>query len=563
MRYSRLLGKTMREDPHGVRTRSHALLQKGGFVRSMGQGLFSFLPLGMRVLKNIEQVIAEQMEALGGQEVYAPVITSAVLWRRSGRYPWIREEQILFKDRRGRELVISPTHEEAFVELVRSSLASYRDLPILLYQFQLKFRDEERTRQGLLRSREILMHDAYSFHRSYHDLNNFFPRIFRAYETVFGQCGVPVIAAEAGTGFIGGEKSYEFLMPHEEAGHAFMRCRKCSYCASSEIAVSGKRYLTEEPAPAQKVATPGCITMEQLAGRLEVPRQRLAKSVVYATGAGLVMAVVRADYEVSQEKLAAYLGVPVHRLAANEELQALGLVPGYLSPVDLDAGIRVVVDDSVARSANLVFGANREDYHVLNGNFGRDFASADVTDIALAGSDGICLQCGGRLEQVAAVEVGHIFKLGDIYTRSMGLLYQREGGSAAYPHMGCYGVGLGRLLDAVVRANHDEQGILWPARLAPFAVFLMGIGSSLAVRRQVEALHDQLAEIALYDDREESPGVKFKDADLLGLPLRVVASTKQAAEGKVEVRERRTGRMTLVEADKAAGKIAAMAGGLL
>ncbi|UCF98148.1 MAG: proline--tRNA ligase [Spirochaetaceae bacterium] len=549
MHYTKLLGKTLRDVPQSIRTPSYALLHRGGFVRQMAQGLYSFLPMGMKVLQNIQRIIAEEMQALGGQEIYVPVVTPSDIWRRSGRLDWIGE-LIPFRDRHGRELVLSPTHEEAFVELVRVALSSYREMPLFLYQFQIKFRDEERTKDGLVRTKEIYMHDAYSFHRSYQDLNNFFPKTFTAYKKVFDRCGIETFAGEAGVGYIGGEKSYEFLMPTDAADHAIILCDKCQYCASKEVAVGGKKFLREQERALEKVHTPGCATIDELAEFLEVPKERTAKSLVYDTPQGLVMAVVRGDYELGLEKLSGYLKYPAYRPASDEELAAVGLVPGYLSPVGGDQKIRVVVDDAVAKSNNLVFGANQADHHLINGNFGRDFDTPDVTDIALTRDEKICLQCGGRLREIQALEVGHIFKLGDYYTRMMNLTYQDERGGSTYPHMGCYGVGLGRLMDAVVRSNHDDRGILWPASLAPFQVYLMSVGKSLGVKKVVEELHRELGERALYDDRSDSPGVKFMDADLIGIPLRIVVAAKHLGDGKVELKERRSGAIHLVALDQ-------------
>ena len=549
MNYTSVLGKTLRETPQSIRAPSHALLHRAGFIRQMGQGLYSFLPLGMRVLQNIQRIIAEEMEVLGGQEIYVPVVTPSEMWRRSRRLDWI-SELIRFRDRNGRELVLSPTHEEAFVELVRVALSSYREMPLFLYQFQIKFRDEERTKDGLVRTKEIYMHDAYSFHRSYQDLNNFFPKTFTAYKRVFDRCGIQTFAGEAGVGYIGGEKSYEFLMPTDSADHAIILCDKCQYCASKEVAVGGKKYLREEEKSLETVHTPGCTTIDELAAFLQVPKERTAKSLVYNTPQGLVMAIVRGDYELGLEKLSGYLKVPAYSPAGEEELAAAGLVPGYLSPIGADERVRVVVDDAVAKSNNLVYGANQVDHHLINGNFGRDFETTDVTDIALTRDEKICLQCGGTLREIQALEVGHIFKLGDYYTRAMNLTYQDERGASMHPHMGCYGVGLGRLMDAVVRSNHDERGILWPASLAPFQVYLMSVGKSLSVKKAAEELHGELGNRSLYDNRGESPGVKFNDADLIGIPLRIVVGAKHLGEGKVEFKERGSGKIHLVALDQ-------------
>jgi prolyl-tRNA synthetase len=559
MRYTALLGKTLREEPRGIRSPSHALLLKGGYILPLGQGLFAFLPLGLRVLKNLQRVIDEEMRALGAQEIYAPVVTPAEIWRLSGRRDWIRE-LVLFQDRHGREMALSPTHEEAFVEVVRGSIASYRDLPQLLYQFQIKFRDEDKTKDGLARTREIYMHDGYSFHRTYQELNNFFPKLFRAYRRIFERCGIQTMAAEAGVGYIGGEKSFEFLMPDEGGDHALITCDRCQYSASKEVAIGGKEYRHGEPAPLEKMATPDCSNMDALAERLGLPKRQLAKTLACTTAQGLVLAVVRGDYELAPEKLSAYLKVPVFALAGDAELAAAGLVPGYLSPIGAPPGLRVVIDDAVARSANLVYGANESGFHWLNGNFGRDYDSRDVTDISLTRDQKICLQCGGTLREIRAVEVGHIFKLGDFYTRTMNLAFRDERGRSAYPQMGCWGIGLGRLMDAVVRANRDQRGIIWPPGLAPFQAYLMAIGSPLAVKRAAEELARQLGDRVLFDDRAESPGVKFTDADLLGIPLRLVVSARHLAQGVVEVRERASGQVSLLALDEVPRALGATAG---
>jgi prolyl-tRNA synthetase len=394
------------------------------------------------------------------------------------------------------------------------------------------------------------MHDAYSFHRSYQDLNNFFPKTFTAYKRVFDRCGIKTFAGEAGVGYIGGEKSYEFLMPTDSADHAIILCDKCQYCASRDVAVGGKRYLREQQKSLEKVHTPDCKTIDDLAAFLGIPKERTAKALVYNTPQGLVMAVVRGDYELGLEKLSGYLKVPAYSQASDEELAVAGLVPGYLSPLHVDQRVRIVVDDAVAKSNNLVYGANEVDHHLINGNFGRDYYTRDVADIALTRDEKICLQCGGVLREIQALEVGHIFKLGDYYTRAMNLTYQEERGVSTYPHMGCYGVGLGRLMDAVVRSNHDERGILWPETLSPFQVYLMSVGKSLSVKKAAEDLHRELGDRALYDNRGDSPGVKFHDADLIGIPLRIVVGAKHLQEGKVELKERRSGQVHLVSLDQ-------------
>jgi prolyl-tRNA synthetase len=550
MRYSRLFAKTLREVHQDLKSVSHLLLLKGGYIRALGQGLFSILPLGLRVIKNLEKIIAEEMDALGGQEITVPLINPRELWIKSGRDHMVDRDMIRFSDRSGKDLVISPTHEEAVVDLVRNCLTSYRDLPFFLYQFQLKYRDEDRPRHGLIRAKEFVMKDGYSFHRSYADLNNFFPKMYAAYMRVFNRCGVPIHAAESGVGYMGGERAYEFLMPCDCGDDMMITCQKCGYTANRDVAVGVKEYFSGPLFNIERVVTSGCSTMSALSRFLGRPLTDLAKSMVYLTPKGLVMAVVRGDYEVSFEKLSRRLNLPILRLATPDELETVGLIPGYLSPLGNLAGVPVVVDDMVANSSNLVYGGNETGVHLLNVNYGRDYETEHVTDISLIKEENACLHCGGKLRHIRSVELGNIFKLGDYYSRSMELFFHDESGNKIYPYMGSYGIGIGRLMAAVVEANHDERGIVWPLPLAPYKIFLMAVGKSLTIKKTTEELAEKFGDRVLYDDREESAGVKFKDADILGIPLRVLVSTHGLQEGVFEVRERRTGMTVQVPKDK-------------
>ncbi len=540
MKYSQLFGKTLRTTPHEYRARSHALLIQGGFIRPLGQGLFSFLPLGIQVLEKIKQVVREELNALGGQEVQVPLVNPMDIWNKSGRSQFIGRDMVRFEDRTGKKLVLSPTSEEAMVELSQLSLKSYRDLPVFLYQFQIKFRDEEKVRCGLVRAKEFLMNDGYSFHRSYSDLNNFFPKIFAAYEKIFERCNIPFLTAEAGVGYIGGSKAYEFLMPVDYGDDLVLTCDACGYRANREVAVGIKDHPAGNPLPMEEVETPGIVTMDELSAFLKVRKTSLAKTMVYRLRDGFVMAVVRGDYDVSIEKLSRFLEKQVIRLAHEEELTELGLNPGYLSPVGIDPPVPVIADDTVANSPNLVFGGNREGYHYINVNFGRDFETEHVGDIVSLRGDNRCIQCGELLQEIRAMELGNIFKMGDIYTRDMGLVFKDDNDRYVYPSMGSYGIGIGRLMAAVVEGNSDDKGIIWPPHLSPYAVFLMGIGRSFKVDRIVDKIYETMPSSILCDDRKESPGVKFKDADLIGIPLRIVVSAKHLADEKVELHDRKT-----------------------
>jgi prolyl-tRNA synthetase len=538
MRYSRVFPKTVWSAPQGLKTESNRLLLRGGFIRPLGQGLFSLLPMGVRVLRNIEGIVRREMQALGGQEVLMPLVNPLEIWRRSGRDKIVSRDMASFKDRYGHEYVLAPTHEEASVELSRLGLNSYRDLPIFIYQFQSKFRDEEKIRYGLIRTREFLMKDGYSFHRTYADLNNFFPKMYRAYQHIFKACGLKVVAAEAGVGYMGGEKSYEFLMPCHCGDDSIIRCPSCAYVANREIAKGLKVYASESPEEMQRIKTPGCKTMDSLSAFLNLPKTALAKTMVYMTSEGLVMAVVRGEQEVSLEKLGRMMSSSVVRLADTEELKEAGLVPGYLSPLGVDEYMTIVADESVANSPNLVYGGNEPETHYINGNFGRDFSAGLVGDIARVNPGDRCSFCGELLQEETAVELGNIFKLGDYYSRSMELFFQEESGTRVYPYMGSYGIGVSRLLAAVVESRNDDKGILWPFAVAPYKMFLMSIGKSFGLKKIVEEIHAEFQEDTLYDDRVESISVKFKDCDLLGIPLRIVVSARNMADDMLEIKER-------------------------
>ncbi|MBT3274319.1 MAG: proline--tRNA ligase [Spirochaetales bacterium] len=552
MRYSALFGKTFREIPHELKSKSQILLVQGGFVRFLGRGLYSYLPLGIEVLRKIENLMRDEMVALAGQEVRVPLVNPLDLWQRGGREAMISNGMARFADRHGRDLVLSPSHEEAMVELVRSGLKSYRDLPIFLFQFQTKFRDEEKPKSGLIRAREFVMKDAYSFHRTYHELNNFFPRVFAAYQRIFARCGLKAVTAEGSVGFMGGEKAYEFLMPTDEGNNVVIVCRKCGYQANQEIAKSIKPVDDEPILEIQSAETPGCTNMDLLGKQLKLPKSKLAKALVYKSPEKYIMSIVRADFEVSYEKLSALLGVSELRLASGKELINLGLIRGYLSPIGKQ-DLFIIADESAVQTPNLVYGSNTESSHLLNVNYGRDY-EADLTgDIALARAGHRCLQCHGELKEVRAIELGNIFKLTDFYSRAMNLYFQDENGSKVFPQMGSYGIGLGRLLSAVVESNRDERGIAWPVNLAPYIVFLMGIGKALSVKRVVERIYHELEPLTLLDNRHESPGVKFNDCDLIGVPLRVVISARLLEIGKAELYERKSGQTREVNVEDIPG----------
>lgn len=554
MKYSSLFGKTYREVPHELRARSQILLVQGGYVRSLGKGLFSYLPLGIRVIEKLKALMRQEMEGIEGQEVSVPLVNPYEIWKRGGREGLINKGMIRFQDRSCRDLVLAPSHEEAMVELVRKSLRSYRDLPIFLYQFQGKFRDEDKTRSGLIRAQEFTMKDAYSFHRTYHELNNFFPKVFAAYERIFARCGLSTISAESGVGFMGGDKAYEFHLPMDGGGNTVIVCDSCGYRANREIAKSIKEPREATPLPVRELETEGCTTMRRLAAHLDLPLSNLAKAIVYATEKRFIMAVVRGDFDICYDKLTGLLQEPGLHIATDDELSRLELIRGHLSPIGRD-DLLVVADESVVKSANLVYGSNTQGRHFANINHGRDYTADVVGDIVQVGEGHKCLQCHAPLRELRTMELGNIFKLADFYSRAMDLHFHDDGGNVVYPQMGSYGIGLGRLLSAVVESHHDDSGIAWPTHLAPYTAFLMGIGKSLAVKRTLERLHEEMPNEILFDERHESPGVKFKDADLIGVPLRILVTGKLLETGKAEVYTRKTRTARVVGIEKVPGII--------
>lgn len=542
MRYSRLVSRTVRESPKSIRVPSQALLLRGGFVRPLSQGLYAYLPLGARVIRRLRALVEKEMIALGGQEVLLPLVNPLKMWSQSGRDALYGDDIVRFSDRTGKQLVLAPTHEEAMVDLVNSAVTSYRELPVFLYQFQTKFRNEERTRGGLIRTREFVMKDAYSFHRSFTELNNFFPRVFDAYRRIFETCGIPAVAAEASVGMMMGDRSYEFLMPTEFGDDEVIRCASCGYTANADVAVGDLDSPEEEPEKVHRVQTGAAHTMKQLARELDIPRSRLAKTMVYARPNELIFAVVRGDQEVSADKLGALLRQSGLTLADRESLTFHGILPDFVSPVglatdvmNLDVGVRVVVDDVVARTANLTIATNEEGVYLSNANHGRDFNGEVVGDISRVLPGATCHHCGGELRKERVLELGHIFRLGDYYTRRLKLSLVDSKGRRFYPMMGSYGMGLGRLMAAVAEANLDKRGIAWPADLAPFRYFLMAIGRSHKLARIAEGIHDELGDDVLFDDRRESISAKFKDADLIGVPYRLILSHRTAERGEVEL----------------------------
>lgn len=556
MRMSKLFFQTLREAPADADVRSHNLMLRAGLVRQVGAGIFEYLPIGLRVKKKIEAIMRDEMNAIEGQEIVMPVVQPAALWKRSGRWYEIGDDLAKLTDRGGRELVLAMTHEEVITELAGGVLNSYRQLPMMLYQIQTKFRDEPRPRAGLIRVREFTMKDAYSFHADYASLDEYYPHVYQAYFNIFGRAGLEVIAVESDSGMMGGTMAHEFMALTEVGEDTLMLCDDCGYKANRQVATfiksSGEEGEAETPLPLEEVSTPGTDSIAALADFLEVPQSRTAKALFLVATVGeegeekeqFVFVVVRGDMELNETKLTNALKARQLRPALLAEIRAIGAEPGYGSPVGIRKDdVLLVVDDLIPGSPNLVAGANREGWHYRNVNCGRDYEPDMVLDVVAAAAGHPCPVCGAGLRSERGVEVGNTFKLGTKYSESMGASFLDEEGESAPMVMGCYGIGSGRLMASVIEKNNDENGILWPVTIAPYQLYL----ASLATRRTPgvtevsERIYAELVEAGfevLYDDRDERAGVKFNDADLLGIPLRLTVGNRGIKNGVAELKLR-------------------------
>ena len=563
MRFTQLFGRTLRADPADAETPSHRLLLRAGMIGPLASGLNSYLPLGQRALRNIERIIHEEMDAAGGQELRMPALQPLDLWEQSSRAQGFGKHLLRLKDRRDRDLVLAPTHEEVVTTLGRSIIRSYRDLPMLVYQIQTKFRDEARPRGGLIRAREFDMKDAYSFNADDASLDQTYQRMALAYRNIFSRCGLNTVMVEADSGAIGGKDSQEFILPSEVGEDTIVICNRCGYAANTERAEGVlPPSPAESPLPLEEVRTPGQKTINEVAGFLRVSPGKTLKAVFYLVDGKMVFVAIRGDLEVNEIKLLRALKAKEARIATPEEVRGAGLVDGAASPVGL-RGVTVVADRSVTSGANLVAGANKPDTHLRNVNYPRDFSTDVLTDIATAQPGHGCPRChaetarwdAGTLATKRGIEVGHIFKLGTSMTDPFGVTYLDAQGRQRPVLMGCFGIGVGRLLAGAIEANHDEKGMTLPASIAPYQVHLVALNLDNAeVAQHAEALYEQIKAAGLqvfYDDRPESTGVKFNDADLLGFPVRVVVSprTLRATQPSAEVKARKESQPRVVALD--------------
>lgn len=568
MRMSQLFSQTLREAPSEAEVTSHQLLVRAGYIRQLGAGIFSYLPLARRALNKIENIMREEMNAIGGQEITMPVIHPADLWKETQRWYQIGAEMGRFADRVGREMVLAMTHEEVIGDLVRKEIRSYKQLPLLLYHIQTKWRDDPRPRAGLIRVREFTMKDSYSLDADWEGLDAQYRAHYQAYFNIFHRCGLNVLAVKADVGMMGGKMSHEFMYLTPIGEDTLILCDHCGYTANRQVARFSKPPAAPEPPkPLEKVATPHCKTIEELAKFLGVPKSKTAKAVfMIATIAEgnrdvdkLVFAVVRGDMEMNETKLANAVKAKDLRPAREDEIRAVGVTPGYASPIGIK-NVITVVDDLITQSPNLVAGANEEGYHLLNTNYGRDYQATVVCDLALAEEGAACPDCskGGvtpPLRAARGVEVGNIFKLGTRYSDSLGCKFLDKDGQTKPILMGSYGIGSGRLLACIAEEHHDEYGLTLPITVAPYQVHLVALAGG---EREATALYEQLQAAGvevLYDDRAETAGVKFNDADLIGVPLRVTVSARSLKAGGVEFKRRTSKERVVVPLDEAVARV--------
>jgi prolyl-tRNA synthetase len=569
MRMSQGLIRTLKNVGTEAELPSHRLMLKAGMMRRLSTGIYSLAPLAFRAIRNIEAIIREEMEAIDGQEILLPVAQPAALWRESGRYDAIDASLARWKDRSGQEMVLAMTHEEAVTDLVRSMVDSYRQLPLMVFQIQTKYRDEARPRAGLIRVREFTMKDAYSFHTSYEDLDAYYERAMQAYKNIYRRCGVEILVVQSDSGMMGGRVAHEFMVLADGGEDTLVVCPQCGYSANRDVAVSDKTAGVRSTADDPMVAitehhTPGTGTIEALAQAMGCTAADTMKCVFYtADGRSVVLACVRGDLEVNDVKLQNLTGLAGLRTLSPAEAEEFGLAVGYASPVGLklNVPVRVVVDDSIPAARNLITGANKVDHHISGVNYGRDFSAELVGDIASATDGQACVHCGGKLKAVRGIEAGNIFKLGTKYSQTMGANFQDEDGTLKPMIMGCYGIGVGRMLACIIEQSHDDDGIIWPASVAPYPFHLLVAGREPAALEAADHLYAELgADKVLYDDREASAGVKFKDADLLGMPVRITISNRSLANGGAEIRVRRTGETVVVPLTEAAATAQRMLG---
>jgi len=565
VRYSRSLIPTLKENPADAEVVSHKLMVRAGMLRQVARGIYDLLPLGLRVVRKVERIVREEMDRTGAQELLMPAVCPAELWQETGRWEHYGKELLRIKDRNDREFCFGPTHEEVITDIVRREVRSYRDLPLNLYQIQSKFRDEIRPRFGLMRGREFLMKDAYSFHIDYADCAREYDVMFAAYTRIFERCGLRFRPVEAATGAIGGSRSHEFHVLAESGEDALVSCQRCGYAANVE-----KAGIQDVPPPSRAdtlrpmrmVATPGQRTVDEVSAFLGVPADRFIKTLLYVTETGeAIAALVRGDHELSEAKLLQALdGQSVAMADAATVERHTGAEVGFAGPVGLR--LRLLADHAIRGLAGAVTGANQTDQHLVDVAPSRDLPDLAFADLRRAQPGDPCVRCAdGIYEGHRGIEVGQVFYLGTKYSKTMGATYLDAAGQEQHMEMGCYGIGITRTAAAAIEQNHDDNGIIWPLALAPAHVHLIAVSpKDPAQQAAAETLYAELTAAGievLYDDRDERPGVKFKDADLIGIPLRVTVGPKALARGAVECKARRAAQPEELPLDGAVAELTA------
>ncbi|HBV87346.1 proline--tRNA ligase [Desulfosporosinus sp.] len=556
MRVSQLLNPTLREVPAEAEIISHKLMLRAGLIRKSASGLYTYLPLGLRVLRKIESIVREEMDAKGGQEVLMPIMQPAELWKESGRWDVYGAELFRLKDRHNREFCLGPTHEEIITDLVRGEIRSYKQLPVLLYQIQNKYRDERRPRFGLMRGREFVMKDLYSFDRDEAGLHENYVKMYDAYCRIFSRCGLTYRPVEADPGAIGGTGgSHEFMVLADSGENSVVYCSGCDYAANMEKSEC-RPQATEDTAPEGQralVPTPGVKSIDDLSKFLAVPKSSLVKSLLYQGDEKTFLVLIRGDRTLNEIKLNNALGGFISlQLAAPELVEnILGCGPGSVGPVGVPEGLMVIADAEVPLMKRAVCGANKAEHHYVDAIPGQDFRIDQVHDLRMVEPGEECLKCGAPLKEARGIEVGQVFKLGTKYSKALGANYLDENGVEKSCVMGCYGVGVSRTIAAAIEQNHDDNGIIWPMPIAPYHCIIVTASTKDAlVVETADKLYQELKNLGVevvLDDRDERAGVKFKDADLVGYPLRVTLGSKTLANGQVELRERKTGETHLVQ----------------
>ncbi len=543
MRWSRFFIPTLREDPSEAEVISHKLLLRAGMIRKLASGVYNFLPLGFKALKKIENIVRQEMNNAGALEILMPLVQPAELWKETGRWNNYGKELLRFKDRKEHDFCLGPTHEEVVTDIVRRDVKSYKDLPIILYQIAVKFRDEIRPRFGIMRAREFIMKDAYSFDADWEGLDKSYQLMYETYEKIFTNCGLKFKAVEAHTGAIGGDVSHEFMVLAETGEDVLAFCEKCGYASNIELtpAISGEKYSSEPEKPLEKVYTPGVRTAQEVADFLGLPVSKITKTLIYILDEKEAIAVcVRGDHEVNEVKLENLFSGKTFRMATEEEIKKIvGASPGFIGPKDLK--LKIIADKALEGYPNFVIGANEDEYHYINANLGSTFKPDLIADIRKATEGDLCPKCGEPLQFTRGIEVGHIFKLGTKYSEPMKATFLDKDGKMKPFIMGCYGIGVSRVLSATIEQNHDENGIIFPWEIAPFQIAVVYLKNEF--KEPAEKIYSNLSQKwdVILDDRDERPGVKFKDMDLIGIPLQIILGKSFEKSQEIEIKIRKTG----------------------